>query len=214
MKAKILVFGVLIAGAFSVQAQPGTFSTQGLAGWQPQTFKGRTETAYELVQDDGVQVLQARCDRSASGLIWKEPVDLKRTPVLSWRWRVDRVYADAEQQEKRGDDFPARVYVVRDGGWAIWRTVSLVYVWANGREKTGDWADPYTRQAHIIALGTGDKALGHWHSERRDVRADFKTYFGMDVDKVDAVAVMSDCDDTGNHSVSEYGDLGFDVPSP
>ena len=38
-------------------------------------------------------------------------VDLKQTPVLCWRWRVDDVLQKADMTKKSGDDYAARVYV-------------------------------------------------------------------------------------------------------
>ena len=38
---------------------------------------------------------------------------------------------------------------------------------------------------------------GAWHAFSRDVVADFKRFHGIDVDQVDAVAIMTDTDNTG-----------------
>lgn len=193
-----------------VWAEPGSFSVSGLGGWKEQTFKGRKATQYRLAQDSGVQVLEADCRASASGWIWKEKIDLRHTPVLRWRWKVAQIYSGVREREKGGDDFPARVYVVLDGGWAVWRSRSLVYVWASAEPQGTDWASGYTGQAHLIALRSGAAAAARWQEERRDVRADFQRYFGLDVDAVDGVAVMTDCDDAGGAMRAWYGDLRFE----
>lgn len=191
-------------------AGPGLFSASGLGGWTEQTFSGRKPTPYSIVREEGVAVLEAQCQGSASGWIWKERIDLARTPVLRWRWKVAQVYAGIREREKAGDDFPARVYVVLDGGWAMWRTRTLVYVWASSAIPVSDWPSPYTRQAHVVALRSG---AGPWQEEMRDVRADFKRYFGLELDAVDGVAVMSDCDDAGGATRAWYGDLRFEKPA-
>jgi hypothetical protein len=208
MNLRRVVLTVMLCGlAAPVWAAPGTFSASGLQGWESQVFKKKTPTAYRLLDDAGVQVLEARCANSASGYVWKEKIDLTQTPKLSWRWRVDNLFHGIREREKSGDDFPARLYVVRDGGWAIWRTRSLVYVWSNGESDVQDWPSAYTAQAHVIALHSGKKGLGQWQAEQRDIRADFKTYFGEDVDHVDAVALMSDCDDSGRTAHTLFGDI-------
>ena len=204
---RVAVFALFIGVAGTSLAAPGVFSVNGLQGWDPQTFKNKTPTPYRLIEDAGVKVLEARCDHSASGYVWKEKIDLTQTPKLSWRWRVEKIFEQLREREKSGDDFPVRLYVVRDGGWALWRTRSLVYVWSNGESGVHDWPDAYTAQAHVIALRAGKQGLGQWQQEQRDIRADFKTYFGEDVDHVDAVALMSDCDDSGRSSRSLFGDI-------
>ena len=50
---------------------------------------------------------------------------------------------------------------------------------------------------------------GQWVGERRDVRADFRALFGEDVRSVDAVAIMTDTDDTGGAATAYYADITF-----
>jgi len=130
--------------------------------------------------------------------------------VLRWRWKVAQVYSGLRERDKTDDDFPARVYVVLDGGWAPWRTRSLIYVWASAIAPGADWPSAYTPQAHVVALRSGAAGAGRWEEERRDVRADFKRYFGLDLAAVDGVAVMTDCDDAGGAAGAWYGDLRFE----
>lgn len=208
----VIAAALLIAlGAAPVSAAPGLFSVTGLEGWEKQTFSNRKPTKYRITQDSGVQVLEAQCHASASGRSWKERIDLQSTPFLRWRWKVSQVYAGVREREKSGDDLPARVYVLLDGGWAPWRSRTLAYVWASGEPAGSDWPNPYTPHAHMIALRSG--AAGRWHEERRDVRADFKRYFGLDLDAADGVAIMTDCDDSGGATRAWYGDLRFEGPA-
>jgi hypothetical protein len=187
----------------------GLFSVTGLDGWTEQTFAGKPPTRYRLVRDSGVQVLEADCRASASGWILRRRIDLGSTPVLRWRWKVAQVFSGVREREKGGDDYPARVYVVLNGGAAFWRTRSLVYVWSSSEPQGSDWPSAYTQQAHMVALLSGATDAGRWHEERRDVRADFKRYFGLDASHADGVAVMTDCDDAGGATRAWYGDVRF-----
>lgn len=200
IRLSALLLALASAGA---AADPGLFSTTGLQGWLPQTFSGKAATRYRLAAG----AVEARCDAGASGLMWKERIDLARTPVLAWRWRVEGVLSGTDERTKPGDDFPARVYVVRDGGLAPWRTRSLVYVWASREASGRDWPSPYTRQAHVVALRSGAAQAGQWLEERRDVRADFQRYFGLELGYADGVALMTDCDDTASAVTAGYGDV-------
>jgi hypothetical protein len=38
-------------------------------------------------------------------------VDLKKTPILCWQWRIDAPVASADMNKKSGDDYAARVYL-------------------------------------------------------------------------------------------------------
>lgn len=206
---RLLALLVLALAAPAVFAQAGLFSASGLDGWTEQKFEGRKPTGYRLVRESGVQVLEADCQASASGWMRKQKIDLARTPILRWRWKVAQVYDGVREREKKGDDFPARVYVVSEGGSRL-RTRSLVYVWASAEPQGSDWPSAYTRQARMVALRSGAAGTGRWHEERRDVRADFQRYFGIELDSVDGVAVMTDCDDAGGKARAWYGDVRFE----
>lgn len=197
--------------------QPPPFSSGSLADWQPKTFEGRPPTRYSLVEDHGVQVLHAVCDNSVLGLVWRRRIDLVKTPMLTWRWKISRVYAGLDPHLKAGDDFPARVYVALGTAWLPWTLRSLSYVWANGpvHAAVHDAAgtpyipSPYTDRAMLVAVRQGAAGVGQWQSESRNVRADLKTAFGRDFDHIEGVAVMTDCDDSHTHGQAWYGDLHF-----
>jgi hypothetical protein len=205
----LLLVPLLAQGLPAHAAGPGAFSRGGLQGWQAQTFDGKAATRYQL--RDGY--LQAECRASASGFTWRQSVRLSDTPILSWRWRVHDLLRGIDERRKNGDDFLARVYVVVDGGWAVWRSRSLVYVWSNGETPGADWPSAYTRQAHIIALRAGATGLGEWQHEQRDLAADFQRYFGEIPERIHALALMSDCDDSGGAGRADYGDIQLS-PAP
>lgn len=196
--------------ALPVAAAPGAFSSSGLQGWVEQIFKQRSAVHYRLVPDDGIQVLGAECFAASSGWLWRETVDLKRTPVLAWRWKLGGLPKGASERDKAGDDFALRIYVVRDGGGAWWRTRSLVYVWARQEPAGADWPSAYTSQAHVVALRSGTAGAGRWHEQRRNLRTDFRRYFALDVETVEVVALMTDCDDGGGAARAWYGDIRFE----
>ena len=52
-------------------------------------------------------------------------------------------------------------------------------------------------------------ATGQWRTHRRDVRAHFEQAYGVAIDALDAVAVMTDCDDSQSRGLAHYGDIYF-----
>mgnify|MGYP001792320715 CR=1 FL=1 len=59
----------------------------------------------------------------------------------------------------------------------------------------------------MVVLQSGTTRTGHWMTEKRDLRADFKRYLGLDLDTLDGVALMSDCDDAGGNTRAWFGDI-------
>src|SRR5438132_1267881 len=81
-------------------------------GWQAINFPSvPIPTSYALVASG--TVLQARADASASFVVRRTPdhFDIDKTPLLRWRWRVDRTILPGDGASKATDDFPARVWV-------------------------------------------------------------------------------------------------------
>jgi len=192
-----------IAGAESV----AVLRDGDIAGWEEKVFEGRT--VYETVRQDGRTVVRATSRGTASGLYLRRRIDLDETPILRWTWRVDGTLGDIDERTRAGDDYSARVYVIRSHPVFLWRTRAVNYVWASTRVTGETWSNAYTDASRHVAVRSGDAHAGEWVGERRDVRADFRELFGESVRYVDAVAIMTDTDNTGGDAVAYYGDITF-----
>ena len=197
------VLGVGAAWADGVAVlRDGDFS-----GWEEKTFHGKT--LYETVRHDDRTVIRATSRGTASGLYLRRRIDLDKTPILRWTWRVDATLGDIDERTRAGDDYSARVYVIRAHPVLLWRTRAVNYVWASTRAAGETWPNAYTDSSRHVAVRSGDALAGRWVDERRDVRADFRELFGESVRHVDAVAIMTDTDNTGAAAVAYYGDITF-----
>jgi hypothetical protein len=132
-----------------------------------------------------------------------------KTPFLNWSWKIDRPYRDIDESTRGGDDFPVRVYVVAERGVFGLSTRALNYVWASGKPVGSSWPNPFTSQAMMLAVDQGGAAAGQWVSHKRNVREDLKAAFGEDFTRIDAVAVMTDGDNSGQEARAWYGDISF-----
>jgi hypothetical protein len=185
----------------------GRFSAGDLQGWESRAFKGVTD--YRIVADDATRVLAARANGGASGRFRKIKIDLTRTPFINFSWKVSGVYQGINEAAKSGDDFPARVYVVRERGLMGINSAALNYVWSSTRPVGSQWASPYTAQVKLIALDSGSQKAGVWTKHKRNVREDLRRAFGEDITEIDAVALMSDADNFGGSVDAAYGDIWF-----
>ena len=184
------------------------FSQGSLKGWEEKEFSG--QTSYRLTELDGRQVLLAESRQSASGLFHKVRVDLEKTPYLNWSWRVEQGLPPLDETRKEGDDYAVRIYVVVDGGLFFWRTIALNYVWSSSQKVGSVWPSAFAgKNTMLIALRSPDDGLGVWHSEKRDLRQDFKNIFGREIRQIDAVALMSDTDNSKGEARAYYGDIYF-----
>lgn len=46
---------------------------------------------------------------------------------------------------------------------------------------------------------------GDWVTERRNIRDDFRRYFGLDLESINAIAILTDCDDLATTAKAWYG---------
>lgn len=183
------------------------FSQGDLSGWQTKVFSGKT--SYALRKEDGRTVLHADSHAAASGLYRETSIDLRRTPILNWTWKVDNILTGNDERTKAGDDYPARIYVVFSGGALFWRTRAINYVWSNKQPVGSNWFNAFTSNAGMIAVESGVDRIGQWIQINRDVLADYRRIFGEEPGAVDAVAIMTDTDNTGASATAWYGDIWF-----
>ncbi len=192
------------------QAEPlivGNFSQGQLTQWEEKSFAGHTQ--YALVERDRRRVLKAHSDKAASGLFKKVEIDLTKTPYLNWSWRIDNLIEGNNEHEKAGDDYPARLYIVISGGLLFWNTRALNYVWSSHQPVESHWPNAFTDNAQMVAVRSGSGELGKWLTEKRNVREDLKRLFGEEITRIDAIAIMSDSDNTGQSTRAYFGDIYF-----
>ncbi len=199
-------------------------------GWR-ELVPGRARApAFALVEDGGATVLRVRSDNAAGAAAYAVRADLASRPILSWRWKVERVVEGADLATKAGDDFAARVYVFFDvpsselafadrvrialarllhGGELP--STALCYVWDNRHPVgTSAWS-PYTDRVRTIVLESGPGRAGRWVDERRDLAADYRAAFGARaaLHPVSGIAVGNDTDQTRGTATAWFGDLAL-----
>lgn len=178
-----------------------------LQDWEEESFKNNTR--YQSITVDGKSVLKAHADNAASGLVRKLKVDLSKTPYLHWSWRVDNVLQNTNETTREGDDYPARIYVIVSGGLFFWKTKALNYVWSSNQAVDTSWPNAYTENAHMLAVRSGRPQNKQWQHERRNVLQDLQTYLQTSATHIDAVAIMTDTDNSGQSATAYYGEIYF-----
>ena len=185
----------------------GNFETGTLSGWEEKVFNGKT--TYELSAQDVGRTLKADSRGTASGLFKKIQIDLTQTPCLSWSWKVDNILHGLDETTKAGDDYPARVYVVFSGGVFFWDTRALNYVWSGGQPLNSAWPNAYTANSINIAVQSGDANVGKWVHQSRNIRDDYHRLVGKDITQADAIAIMTDTDDSRSRATAYYGQISL-----
>jgi len=216
---------LFMAGDFSSARAGGSLPD----GWQPLAFSHiERHTNYTLVEDDGIVVVKAVSQQSASGLTRGISLDPKKYPVIQWRWKVKNILSKGDVRRKDGDDYPARVYVTFafdpdkasylerlkyqaarfvKGRDIPYRAIS--YIWGSNSRAGTMVANAYTDHAMMFVVEGGDEKLQQWLTEHRNVYADYRKAFGEAPTMISGVAIMTDTDNTRESAVAWYGDIVF-----
>lgn len=235
MHRLLLVF-VLIVGFSGLataadESKPAAFSSiQAFQpDWEALEFPGIDQhTTYELVSENGTQIVRAEANASASGLISRLSVDPGESLILRWRWKVSNVYDKGDARTKAGDDYPARIYVAFEfqpgkAGFferAKRKTVEVLfgeelpgnalnYIWANKLPVDTVVPNAFTDRTMMIAVNSGADQAGEWVTVERNIVADYREAFGEEPPRIVGVAIMTDADNTGESATAWYGDVAL-----
>jgi len=207
----------------------GVAAAADLDGWEAiKVTEKKKPTLYRLEKEDGRPVLHASSQGSASSLMRPAAFDLRERPLLSWRWKISRLIATADNMRAHREDAPARLILVFDGdvsklpardratisvvGRVSGRPLpyaTLMYIWANHTAIGSVIPNPHTRRVQMIVVSSGAGGVGRWHEFRRDVLEDYRQVFKEEPGKLLAYGVMTDTDNTGEYTEAWYGDIDF-----
>lgn len=215
----------LAAASFS-KMTPETGFTD---GWHPSAFKKiKTQTDYALIRDKDRTVVMAKSNASASALVREITIDPFDFPVITWDWKISNIIEKADASTKKGDDYPARLYISFEYDQ---QTISffdkvknstiaalygkkppdavLSYVWVSQTPSAPVFTNPYTNRVKMVAVQSGSRHVGKWMKEKRNILEDFKKAFGKIPHKIKGIALMTDTDNTGESATAFYGDIVF-----
>ena len=199
------------------------------SGWTPVKINEQKKpTTYDLVDDQGTVVLHANADAAASLVGYRVSFDVKAAPVMSWRWKISRLIATADNSVASKEDSPVRIVLEFDGDKsklslqerstiATGKLLSgreiayatLMYIWSN-KEPVGKIIQgPRTSRIQMIVASSGSAGVGQWQTLSRNVIDDFRKAFGEEPGKLTGVAVLTDTDNTGEKVEGWYGDIEF-----
>ncbi|MEW5910117.1 MAG: DUF3047 domain-containing protein, partial [Thermodesulfobacteriota bacterium] len=182
---------------------------------------------------DGVSVIMAKSDASASGLIREIVINPLEYPVIRWRWKIENILKKGDAGRKEGDDYPARVYVTFQydpakagflekskyeaarliyGQYPPHRTIN--YIWESRLPKGSVLPNSYTNRTMMFVVESGSEKLNRWIEEERNVYEDYRRAFSEDPPMISGVAIMTDTDNTGETATAYFGDIRFEKKWP
>ncbi len=171
-------------------------------GWRTyETVGGRPAYDFTIVQDGGMKALRLRSRDEHSTIARDLSVDLARTPVLEWSWKIVSLPAGANVRQRATSDLTAHVFLVWPRTPALIRSRLIGYTWDGVLPASAVEQSRKTRTVSFLTVRSGGRGLGSWVTERRNVIDDYRRIYGEAPDSPAAVALSIDTNDT--HTVAE-----------
>ena len=147
-------------------------------GWEYRGKPGTPDVKYELVEDKELKhkVLHITSDK-ASGVIMLDAskIDLKKYPIMRWRWKVVTLPTGADAEVKSKDDQGIAVYV----GYGKITQDSISYTWQTETKKgkTGHSTYNWVVDVDWFTLRDKNDKTDTWFEEEVNVYDDMMKFF-------------------------------------
>lgn len=151
------------------------------AGWALEKKTGAPSLKISKEGDNYYLHLRSQ-GNSSFGVRTSARVNVKDFPILSWRWKVEKMPVGGDVRKKTADDQALQVYIAfKETGFpAVLNTPVVGYIWDNEAPK--GWSGRSTqiggdKMRYIVLRNKTDKT-GQWYTEHRNLYEDYKKLFG------------------------------------
>ncbi len=179
-------------------------------GWSLKVWRGMPDMRF--VGQRGEKALRMRSQKASVSIYRNLRVDPKIFPVLSWRWKVTKLPRGGDARDKRRDDQAAGVYVSFPRFPSFINSRLIGYVWETNAPVGTVLRSRKNPMVHYIVVRSGEKNLGRWITERRNVLEDYRRVFGEEPPSVNGISLMIDTDDTQSEAESYFARIEFKNP--
>lgn len=197
------------------------------AAWHPVNIRFKTPTRYSAHTAEGSPCIRAEANGAWSLWVAAVPPGNAGGSLLSWRWHVPSLIADADTTAVGKDDSAVRVVIAFKGDRskldaAERATMSLAkaiggnelpyaaiqYIWEPRVPVDTILPNANTGRIKKLVVKRDTDGLNSWLSFTRDVRADFRRAFpGEEPGEIESVGLMTDTDSLGGKTEACYADI-------
>jgi len=172
-------------------------------GWQIKEKSGKADFA--VVKDGDLNAVRFRSANTSFSLQKEVKVDLRKFPVLTWKWKVTKLPVGGDFRKSQTDDQAAQLFL------AFSKTKAIVYIWDTTAPQgtMGDAAVPWPMSIKTVVVRSGAADMGKWFTEVRNVYDDYKKLFGNEPMDVAGVRLQINSQHTGTSAESYFAEAVF-----
>jgi Protein of unknown function (DUF3047) len=210
----VLLFVLLILGAASgVRAAEGgiviaDFSTWIVPRGMPPSWELKVKSgkaAFEVMREGDIPALHLKSMDSSYSVQGKVNVDVKRYPILSWKWKVTQLPKGGDFRRSKSDDQAAQLFL------AFTETKAIVYIWdTTAPQGLMESTSPVPfMTVKVVVVRSGPAELGKWVTETRNVYEDYKKLYGDEPPVVKGIRFQINSQHTKTSAESYFADVVF-----
>ena len=171
--------------------------------------KVKGETTWSLGSNENGNFIKAEAEGKGSGLGKEVKIDLSKTPFINITWKVEKDLSGIVENNKKGHDYAARVFVIKKTGSTPLSNRAINYVFSSNNDVGENWPSPYTKKSIDYVLSSTKDTLNMWVTVKANVKKDFMELHGIKVSNISGVAIMTDTDNSKLKAISYYQDIYF-----
>lgn len=226
--ARRLALGGLLAGALAALApaagaQPASIVVENWSkppagargippGWQGQKW-GSPKYDFTVVAESSSKALEIKSDNDSSTISREIEVDVRKYPILQWRWKVVTLPPRGDARKAATDDQAAQLYVGFPRFPAAVRSRIIGYIWDSNAPAGAIFPSTKVGSITFVVVRSGDADLNKWITETRNVYEDYKRIYGEEPgESVGAVSISSNSQNTGSRAAAFFGEILFRKP--
>ena len=178
-------------------------------GWRTQSW-GSPKYEFDIVSGSPNRVLHLVSNGDSSTINKEVKVDCKDYQILQWSWKAVELPKGGDARKKATDDQAMQIYVTFPRFPSAVRSRVIGYIWDTTAPVGSIIKSQKTGLVTYIVLRSGDADLGKWLTETRNVCDDYRKIYGEEPDeKIEAVSIGIDSDDTRSRAEGYVGDIVF-----
>jgi hypothetical protein len=181
-------------------------------GWRTQSW-GSPKYEFEVLSDSPTRVLHLVSNGDSSTINKEVKIDCKDYPVLQWRWKTVELPKGGDARKKATDDQALQIYVTFPRFPNAVRSRVIGYIWDTTAPAGTIVKSQKTGLVTYVVMRSGGADIGKWVTETRNVCEDYKKIYGEEPEeKIEAVSIGIDSDDTRSRAEGYVGEILFRKP--
>lgn len=181
-------------------------------GWKAQPW-GQPKCDFTVIPDGAGKVLHLRSDNDNSTISKEVRVDVRRFPLLTWRWKVTVLPRGGDSRRRESDDQAAQIYVAFPRFPAAVRSRIIGYVWDTTAPVGTIVPSASAGTVTYVVVRSGPADLGRFIVETRNVHDDYRSIYGeAPTEEARVVSIGIDSNDTRSSAASYVGEISFRRP--